>query len=60
MYNGKNNQKLKVKIPTRVMDAFSFGSSATTVLNSGETELYQLFSMFNICRFLDQGQIRGT
>jgi hypothetical protein len=40
MYNGKNNQKLKVKIPTGVMDALSFGSSATTVLNSGETELY--------------------
>ena len=51
MYNGKNNQKLKVKIPTGVMDALSFGSSATTVLNSGETELYQLFYMFNNYHF---------
>jgi len=51
LYNGKNNQKLKVKIPTRVMDALSFGSFATTVLNSGETELYQLFSAFNNYHF---------
>jgi hypothetical protein len=51
MYNGKNNQKLKVKIPTGVMDAFIFGFSATTVLNSDETALYQLFSVFTFVIF---------
>jgi hypothetical protein len=51
MYNGKNNQKLKVKIPMLLLGALSFGSSATIVQNSGATELYQLFSMFNNYHF---------